>query len=249
MLLCYKFEIMKKGFTLTEILITLAIIGVVAALTLPTLIQKCQKHVTANRLKQSYALIAQAFEMAKADYGEDTTAWEGNANTAASAQTMYTLYFEPYLKTINAKQGALCKSYKCVSKYKNLKGLEMNFHDWDYSFYLMNGTFIHIRPYVCGMHLYAPTVYVDINGPEKGPNILGKDMFDFVLEIGYGAQYQLGGKNRPFVTPYDWYSREDLLQMCSKEYDGNCCNALGIKSACASLIKKDGWKISNDYPW
>ena len=34
---------MKKGFTLAEVLITLGIIGVVAAMTMPTLIQNHQK--------------------------------------------------------------------------------------------------------------------------------------------------------------------------------------------------------------
>lgn len=34
---------MKKGFTLAEVLITLGIIGVVAAMTIPTLVSKSQQ--------------------------------------------------------------------------------------------------------------------------------------------------------------------------------------------------------------
>ncbi len=44
---------MRKGFTLAEVLITLGIIGIVAALTLPSLIQKYQEKVTLERLKKS----------------------------------------------------------------------------------------------------------------------------------------------------------------------------------------------------
>ena len=44
---------MRKGFTLADVLITLGIIGIVAALTLPSLIQKYQEKVTLERLKKS----------------------------------------------------------------------------------------------------------------------------------------------------------------------------------------------------
>lgn len=46
---------MKKGFTLSEVLITLGIIGIVAAITLPTLITNYQKKTTATRVKKAYA--------------------------------------------------------------------------------------------------------------------------------------------------------------------------------------------------
>ena len=44
----------KFGFTLAEVLITLGIIGVVAALTLPSLVTNYQKQVTVNKLKKFY---------------------------------------------------------------------------------------------------------------------------------------------------------------------------------------------------
>ena len=60
-----KYEVgMKKGFTLAEVLITLGIIGVVAAMTLPTLIEKHQKKVSAVRLEQTYSQLSQAVLMA-----------------------------------------------------------------------------------------------------------------------------------------------------------------------------------------
>ena len=45
---------MKKAFTLAEVLITLGIIGIVAAMTLPTLIGKYQKKQTVTQLKKAY---------------------------------------------------------------------------------------------------------------------------------------------------------------------------------------------------
>lgn len=45
---------MKKGFTLAEVLITLGVIGIVAALTIPSLISNHNKSVTAARLSKAY---------------------------------------------------------------------------------------------------------------------------------------------------------------------------------------------------
>ena len=64
----------SKGFTLAEILITLGIIGVVVSLTIPTLIQNYKKQQAAIQLKATYSILAQAFEMAKTDYG-DVSNW------------------------------------------------------------------------------------------------------------------------------------------------------------------------------
>ncbi len=62
---------MKKntGFTLAETLITLAIIGVVAALTIPSVVQKYEESVTQNRLKTTYSTIYNAYNLLIAEKG------------------------------------------------------------------------------------------------------------------------------------------------------------------------------------
>ena len=60
----------KKAFTLAEVLITLGIIGVVAAMTLPSLIQRNNNKVVETRLKKFYSAINQAIMMAEVDYGD-----------------------------------------------------------------------------------------------------------------------------------------------------------------------------------
>lgn len=64
---------MKKyfGFTLAEVLITLGIIGVVAAITLPSLIQKYQKKTYIEGLKVGVSIFEQGFKAAMADDGVD----------------------------------------------------------------------------------------------------------------------------------------------------------------------------------
>ena len=63
----------KRGFTLAEVLITLGIIGIVAALTIPTLISKYQERVTITRLKESYSMLAQAYQFAVNKNGSPTS--------------------------------------------------------------------------------------------------------------------------------------------------------------------------------
>ncbi len=61
---------MKKcGFTLAEVLITLGIIGIVAAITIPALINSYQKHVLFNQFKKAYANLSEAWRLAYADLG------------------------------------------------------------------------------------------------------------------------------------------------------------------------------------
>ena len=59
----------KRGFTLAEVLITLGIIGIVAAVTIPTLINNYQKQALFNQFKKAYANLNQAWQLAYVDLG------------------------------------------------------------------------------------------------------------------------------------------------------------------------------------
>ena len=63
--------IAKAGFTLAEVLITLGIIGVVAAMTIPNLIANTRSHQYRSTLKKSVSTLSQAARMAQAQYGYD----------------------------------------------------------------------------------------------------------------------------------------------------------------------------------
>ena len=60
----------KVAFTLAEVLITLGIIGVVAAITMPVLMQKYKKHVTEVKLKQTYTILSSALRAGELELGE-----------------------------------------------------------------------------------------------------------------------------------------------------------------------------------
>ena len=99
----------NMGFTLAEVLITLGIIGVVAAMTIPTLIAKYQERQTVSQLLKVYSTFASAYQMVQAEYGTIDT-WgmtatdtgevdeEGNKIYDHSAQKLFIERFKKYLK-------------------------------------------------------------------------------------------------------------------------------------------------------
>ena len=101
----------RTGFTLAEVLITLGTIGVVAAMTLPALIQKNNNKVVETRLKKFYSSINQAIMMAEVDYG-DKKVWyqdltgasfdeEGNIIEGSSEiEKWCKKYLMPYMKVV-----------------------------------------------------------------------------------------------------------------------------------------------------
>ena len=61
------FEQLRRGFTLAEVLITLGIIGVVAAMTIPNLIQSVQMKQLENQIRVAYSTIQQTIRFADDD--------------------------------------------------------------------------------------------------------------------------------------------------------------------------------------
>lgn len=59
----------KSGFTLAEVLITLGIIGVVAALTIPVLVKNYQEKLLVNKAKKTYAIVNNAIQLTIAQNG------------------------------------------------------------------------------------------------------------------------------------------------------------------------------------
>ena len=84
----------KIAFTLAEVLITLGIIGVVAALTIPTLMANHRKQVVETSLEKFYSTMNQAIKMAEVDYG-DVRQWD---EFEYGALAWFEKYLKPYLK-------------------------------------------------------------------------------------------------------------------------------------------------------
>ena len=116
----------RAAFTLAEVLITLGIIGVVAAMTIPTLIQDHREKQRVTQLKKVYSVLSQAFVMAQAEYGDIQT-WDyattntgekdenGEAILDESGSELFTDILKKYIKQSG-------KTSHTFSRYLSLDG-------------------------------------------------------------------------------------------------------------------------------
>lgn len=151
------------AFTLAEVLITLGIIGVVAALTMPSLIAHHKAQVLQTQFKRSYSVLANATRML---VQQDILPYE-LTNTERIDQ---------YSKILNASK---CKQAYCTSRYtfwKNLSGktgIHLGAISTTPAMMLNDGSLVIIGSY--------NWIFVDINGPQKGPNKAGHDFHQFKI--------------------------------------------------------------------
>lgn len=83
----------KFAFTLAEVLITFGIIGIVASMTLPALVQDYQKKQFAVMAKTNYVILNNALERAKSEYGTDVNNWIYSSSTRNEQAVDFLLRF------------------------------------------------------------------------------------------------------------------------------------------------------------
>ena len=230
---------MKRfGFTLAEVLITLGIIGVVAALTLPALITKYQKHQTVSQLKRVYSQLSNAVVSSEV-VNDNCRQWD----LTLSAQDFFIKYFKDYLPIIKeCKAGTKdrCTSIAARLPLKNSSdqtGLMQNISKF-YSVVLNNGTIIFMDSHENQGKIYLFSI--DLNG-DKGPNRNGRDVFHFAFTKdglqGY-SHYGFNHKHR--------YNMTGAYGSCNVN---SCCSFARAGGGCSTMIMYDNWQIKDDYPW
>ncbi len=219
------------AFTLAEVLITLGIIGVVAAITIPTLISNHQKEVVGKRLQKFYSTMQNAFNFAMIDHGE-MSYWEfpTKQNDGDQMSKFATTYIFPYLKGVS--QCDTNSNPECFAYGSEIfdQGLPAIYIFSDGSCFGMN---------IGGSGVGAGNIhiYYDYNCMQK-PNIYGKDVFDYIIRwVNNEYVFKAGGYATVNKT-----TREELLNFC-KNADGQ------DRGECSALIQFDGWQVKDDYPW
>lgn len=224
----------KIGFTLAEVLITLGIIGVVAAITIPELMTAHKAHRLRTQFLKSYSTIQQVFKQIEADdiSIDPTTYVRNNIPDGVFYNT-----FKKYLTGIidcglNSNKPLPCYKLNDTKKgYKQLTGDTLLFIDYfdDGQIVLQDGTSIFFEQ---PNNTYI-WVMVDINGFKEGPNRMGYDLFVFQL---------LDEELRTMGDPKTMYN--DLKQYCNinsnRHFNGIAC-AQSAKSE-ADYFK---WVIKN----
>ena len=167
-----RFLASSHAFTLAEVLVTLGIIGVVSAMTVPSLMQNHQKKTYVTQLHKVYNEISQAVTMYLTDKNALNLA-EAGINSNAKAQEFITDYFKIVQTCENSLTPCFANSYKYLNSTDDVNVLDGHSST---SFVLANGA--SVRPiYVNdGKISKVMNILVDTNG-QKGPNILGRDTF------------------------------------------------------------------------
>ncbi len=224
----------KAAFTLAEVLITLGIIGVVAAMTMPSLIQKYQEKATVTALKKFYSAIQQAYQFAVAEYGTPDSWVFSNSDSE-----VFISYIAPHMKfTKICTTGEKCHPsddlyerngtktnnavFNPISKQRwaaqLADGMIIGTYAYSDNCALVRGTSKQLAN-ICGEYM------VDINGGKK-PNQYGKDVFIFNL-TKYG------------IIPMG-SAEEAIYQISPSSFENACLPKSSTGWSCA------GWVISNE---
>src|SRR5574344_413267 len=179
------------AFTLAEVLIVLAIIGVVAAMTIPTLMENIQENEYKQAWKKEYSIINSAYEKMKADNGGDLSDYFTlEAVIQGSKINFYDNFAQYFLKSCKSRfvSGEMCGGilnsemvYKTLGK-QNLE-IVNNFYG---NYRLNDGADLYLRTYDTTFY----PIWVDVNGYNKKPNVVGKDLFvalikkDKIMPVG-----------------------------------------------------------------
>ncbi len=238
----------KSAFTLAEVLITLGIIGVVAAMTIPTLITNYQKVQQVTKFKKAYATLDNGFKLMLAQEGVNALAQTQLAkdfsaiNGAESVTNAIKNNISKYFKTTEvcySESETGCPMYNVEYMPLNGQGEAAKLHVPYFT--LVDGTVVYIAPSDSSMPLY-----VDTNGAQ-GPNIMGRDLF--MLYMGDAPKGFIFG---PHITGYlaivdpsinvtaDYFEQDPTA--CGKIGSTDISQAEG--AGCADRIILEGWKMN-----
>ena len=182
----------KPAFTLAEVLITLGIIGVVAALTFSSVIVNVQNQVLKEQFKKAYSELSQinqkfvqekGMNMCQYDWELLNNGYTLNQATREIANTM-AKYFSGYGEAKLLGEG--------YNELKNLQNIAMDSNYFNDGFV----SDLHKRTFYFeygDVNRKCPIITVDINGYHHKPNRFGYDLFSF--------RPTLNGKMLPIGDP------------------------------------------------
>jgi len=208
----HKFEIFKYGFTFAEVLITLVIIGVVAALTISAVINSYVESSTVAKVKKGLSILGQAKKLAEVQNGS-IEGWDFGEGATAETAIQFWNYLKPHI-SLTKDCGTSSNCYSVMTTRLNRSYQESYNSTIYYKFILADGSVMWFRTgglngtgkcsvadggvdNVCALFWY------DVNG-EKSPNVFGIDIF--LYEFGKDG-----------VFPY-------LTNNCTKDSFGSGCS-------------------------
>lgn len=220
----------KVGFTLAEVLITLGIIGIVAAMTIPNIIAGYRKKVVETRLAKLYSSVNQAIKMSEVKNG-DCKYWEwGDINNHRDSEFM-----EKWWKTyMNDYMPYVIFAKKDSTQSSSISG------NGGYKLFFKDGSSLRIEA-IPGSYawfvLYPDAKLSDFKNGKKQTDQEkpGRNFFGFYI----------WPSKKCAITPDNNADRTKLITKCLSDFNETSGNLGG---SCATLIMTNGWKVPDDYP-
>lgn len=212
----------NKGFTLAEVLITLGIIGVVAAMTIPTLMTNFQKKRTETQLVKFYSMMNQTLRMSVAENG-DPEGWVTRNKGYSADENIEFLntYILPYMKNLGYKNCTRNSDLICIA--------------------LLDGGVITFKIDGNG----ADIVYYTEEKYRTDMQNIARHRFSFQFSKESGVWDKINSTN--YIEPYT-YGWDGKLQSLRTHPRYGCRNGAGY-NFCTKMIQQNSWKIPSDYPW
>lgn len=245
-----RYNVKRAAFTLAEVLITLGIIGVVAALTIPTLMNNVTNQQYVTKLQKVYTTLNQAIQKYEVDNGcmGDLKCTGLYSDTIANNISKWDDFVNNYLKVV--KNCGISTDQDCfpVEYFLNIAGSDdTNIAANYYKFVLADGTSLAFqRTSDCGTYTtadpsnqvygYCGEIRIDVNGNAK-PNKKGRDYFNFGATQYHGVVAVYGSYALNKAAGIDIWSTTNVGMNC-------LTTATSYGSGCAARIIDEGWKMN-----
>ncbi len=227
---------LKCAFTLAEVLITLGIIGVVAAMTIPTLVANYQKKVLVSQLQKTVATISNAAKLLMAQEQtfnlNQTYLYDDRDINKQIAENTVGKFLKTYFKVVKTCNMWDNNINDCINinDYKTLDGQTGMLQDAKYCAILNNAAVVCFSPF---NGEYAPfRMSIDVNG-KSGPNVVGRDAFNLTMNYS-GAIAESFDKSNATIERIK-------PENCGIEGGDVAIQIYGL--GCYNKIVQDGWKM------
>jgi len=175
------------GFTLAEVLITLGIIGVVAAFTIPTLMKNTQDAEFKSAWKKQYSTFANATQTVLNDNGGNISGLiTGNDDTMRALYKPYLNVATPCPKSVTVKgtcwhpDNTWYLLNGTPTPDATVPGFNVLLYPDPAGDILADGTLVRYLTTDCSAQPYCGYILVDVNGFRK-PNTVGRDIYGMYL--------------------------------------------------------------------
>lgn len=239
------------GFTLAEILITLSVIGIIAAITISILVGNYQKQDYVARLKNAYTSFNRALIDVTNEYGCGTDLACTGLMDASNNAIFGDAISKKFNIIKNCRNASGCFTHDSYQNYDGSGASTYTDGGTDYRFIISNGAVFKTHVYVGNctqkwwtngrtgqMDKYCGEVWVDVNGKVKGPNCYGRDIFHFYITNPRGViLYPAGGSDDRVAAVDNWW-------VDSSGNPKSCYPENTSGSTCAGRIIDEGWQMN-----